>query len=498
METNAERESQSQNSNSESQITEPLRTEIFVAPGVPVVRGNTPKPLSMRGDPSSIEQSQVTQSSAQSTTSALSFPLEAPVAPPLPEESEGVQNNAVHAAESSPQSHSSESNVSGKAASEFVWLFEYGLEMNPSVLNGPNRLNGLALLYGPAVLKGYRLTFNAVDPRSGKVVANIRPDSDPRAAVWGILYRIPRRLTERGNGELSILDRLHHAAHFESREVVVQDAYRKRDIRCTTYIASASARQQFQLLPKERQVIDTAYIHHLLACARQQKLPGEYLAELVQFSATNPEYSIRKSNGILSSMKNDTPGATNDRSSTHDLAVEVQPKEVTLPVEQNTEPLPVLSGKAGIVSPKSAAQRELQPTASSRWLMAFALYLVLLFLIVLALSVLQALGFGSNILTASFAPLGTPWFVLVYGLLGGCVSGIITMSRSRPENPPGFVVITWFTRPFIAAVLAALAYLALNSGFFVVIGTAQQHYALFSLVGVLAGLCERWVFFRHA
>ena len=495
METNSEHQSQSQNSNGESQITEPLRTEIFVAPGVPVVRGNTPKPLSLRGYPSGIEQSQVTQSSVQSAASALSFPLEAPVAPPLPEESEGVQNNAVGAVESSPLSDSSESNISGKAASEFVWLFEYGLEMDTSVLNSANRLNGLALLYGPAVLKGYRIVFDAVEPRSGRVVGNIRPDSDPRVAVWGVLYRIPRRLTERQNGQ-SMLDRLYRAAHLESLEVVVHDAYRKRDIYCITYVASDSARQQFQQLPKERQVIDTAYIHHLLACARQQKLPGEYLDELAQFSTTNPEHSMPQSNLIPTSTKNDTPGATNDEPSAYDLAVDVQSKQRTLPVEQNTEPLPVLSGKAGVVLPKSTAQRESQ--ASSRWLMAFALYVVLLFLTVLVFSVLQTLGFGSNVLTASFAPLGTPWFVLVYGLLGGCVSGIITLSRRTPANPPGIVVITWFTRPFIGAVLAALAYLALNSGFFVLTGTAQQHYALFSLVGVLAGLCERWVFFRRA
>jgi cation transport regulator ChaC len=525
MEADSEHQGQSQNIIGESQITEPLRTEIFVAPGVPVVRSNTPKPLSLRGYPSERERSQMTQPQVQNTSSAPGFPLEAPAAPPLPEEndriptgndtlvssfaqpvgevvSEGVRNNAVGAVESSPLSHSSGSNIFGKAASEFVWLFEYGLEMSTSVLNSANRLNGQALLYGPAVLKGYRIVFDAVDPRSRKVVANIRPDADPQATIWGVLYRIPRRLTERRSDQLSVLDSLYQATQFEPREVVVHEAYRKRNIKCITYIASAIARRQYQLLPKEQQVIDNGYLRHLIGSARQQKFPGEYLDELAQFSMTSPEHSMPQSNVILTSTKNDTPRTTNDRSAPG-LAVDGQPNVGTapgacpsLPLEQNTEPLPVLTGKASIVLPKGNAERESQQVASNRWLTAFALYVVLLFLMALALSVLQALGLGSNVLTASFDPLGAPWFVLVYGLLGGCVSSIITIGR-RPANPPGFVVITWFTRPFIGTVLAALAYLALSSGFFVLTGPIEQHYALFSLVGALAGLCERWVFYRR-
>ena len=490
METNSAHQSQSQNLIGESAITEPFRTEIFVAPGVPVVRGNTPKPLSMRGYSPDIDQSQMAQAPIQSTAFVPDFPLEAPVAPPLPEESEAEPNNAVGMVKTSPVSHANRSNQSSRVASEFVWLFEYGLNMNASFLNSPERLNGLALPYGPAVLIGYRIVFDALETRSGQVVANIQPDSDPRATVWGILYRIPRRLTERRNGELSMLDRLHLASHFEPREVIVHETYRKRNISCITYVASAVARQQFRLLPKERQGIDNAYIQRLLACARQQKLPGKYLDELVQFSAANPVQTMPQ--------RDVAPGSPKSRSHNPGLAVDVQSGEVSLPPEQNTEPLPTLTGKAGIILQKNTAQKEALPISSSRWLMAFALYVVLLFLVVLALSVLQALGFWANIFTASFAPLGAPWFVLVYGLLGGCVSGIITIGRRRSTNPPVFVVITWFTRPFIGAVLAALAYLALSSGFFVLVGNNEQHYALFSLLGALAGFCERWVFFRRA
>ena len=498
MEINSGRQSRLQNMTGESRMAEPFRTEIFIAPGVPVVRGNTPKPLSMQGYSPGTERSQMTQSPVQSTASVPGFPMEAPVAPPLPEESAGERNNTVGAVESSPVSHASGSDLSSKAASEFVWLFEYGLEMNASLLNSPERLNGLALLYGLAVLKGYRIVFDAVEPRSKQVVANIRSDNNPQAVVWGVLYRIPRRLTERRSDQPSILDMLHLTAQFEVVEAIVHDAHRGRDIKCITYIASAASREQFHVLPKERQVIDTAYIQRLLVYARQQKLPDEYLDELAQFSSASPEHSVPQSEVVLTSVKIGTTGAPKAQARTRGLAVDAQPNEVRLPVEQNTEPLPALTGKAGIVSPKHSAHRDTQPLTSSRWLMAFALYVVLLFLLVLTLSILQALGFWSDIFTASFAPLGAPWFVLVYGLLGGCVSGIITIGRRRSTSPPGFVVITWFTRPFIGAVLAALAYLALSSGFFILTSNTEQRYALFSLLGAFAGLCERWIFFGRA
>src|SRR5215813_2622861 len=56
---------------------------------------------------------------------------------------------------------------------EFIWLFEYGLEMDATFLNDRKRLNGSAHLYGPAVLKGYRISFDVVGSSTGEVVATI-------------------------------------------------------------------------------------------------------------------------------------------------------------------------------------------------------------------------------------------------------------------------------------------------------------------------------------
>ena len=61
----------------------------------------------------------------------------------------------------------------------------------------------------------------------------------------------------------------------------------------------------------------------------------------------------------------------------------------------------------------------------------------------------------------------------------------------------GFVLITWFTRPLIGSVLAVLAYLLLNSGLFVLSASVEQHHTLYSLLAMLAGACEGWLFIEE-
>jgi len=339
---------------------------------------------------------------------------------------------------------------------EFIWLFEYGLEMDAAFLNDRERLNGSAHLYGPAVLKGYRISFGVVGSSTGQVVATIQPDTEYGAAVWGVLYRIPRRLIESPGDELPPLDKIHSAPYFEPLDVVVYEPYRKRELVCITYIASALARQQFHLLPPEQQGIDAWYAKHLLESARRHKLPGEYLQELLIRTATKGE---------------------------------TRPT----PLEQNTEPLAVVIGKTDAQPSTKTISSTPALAHRNRWSMAFAVYLLLLLLAALSLAVIQEV---SPIFTAHFTPLGVPWIVLLYGLLGGCISCIVMLGRQRAANFPAFVVVAWFARPYIGALLAALAYLLLNSGIFALPGNAGH--ALFSLMGALAGLCEGWVFYRRA
>jgi len=115
----------------------------------------------------------------------------------------------------------------------------------------------------------------------------------------------------------------------------------------------------------------------------------------------------------------------------------------------------------------------------------------------LTFAVLQGMGFGQSVLTDNFTPLGVPWLVIMYGLLGGCVSSLTTLGHLRTPHPPLFVVITWFARPYIGAVLAIFAYILLTSGLFIVGQSVQRHMAFFWLVGALAGFCEGWVFSKR-
>ncbi len=356
-------------------------------------------------------------------------------------------------------SNGGESASPDEASGEFIWLFEYGLEMDASLLNDRERLNGSAYLYGPAMLKGYQIAFNVIGSQTGRVVATIVPGSEYDAAVWGVLYRIPRRLTASPADEPPLLDKAHSAAYFEPVEVVIYEPHRKRELTCITYIASATARRQFHLLPPEQQVVDASYVRHLLNIAGQHKLPQEYIQELL----------------VRSTSKKETQPA---------------------PLEQNTEPLAVVPGKANSQPSAKTVQSTSYLVHQNRWLIVFALYLLVLLLAAFTLAVIQ--GLNNNILTVRFTPLGIPWMVLLFGLLGGCVSSMVMLGRQHTINLPGFVLVTWFARPYIGAILAALAYLVLNSGIFALAAGARQYDTLFSLVGALAGMCEGWIFYRRA
>src|SRR5205823_14031774 len=130
----------------------------------------------------------------------------------------------------------------------------------------------------------------------------------------------------------------------------------------------------------------------------------------------------------------------------------------------NTEPLPVIVRNAVFEEPDNSAGDELRGAPPNGWLLALALYLVALLMATLTLTVMQALGFWNQIFTTSFTPLGAPWYVLIYGLLGGCISCMMTIGRRSSSTLPGFVIVTWFTRPYLGALLAALAYLVSSSG----------------------------------
>jgi hypothetical protein len=162
---------------------------------------------------------------------------------------------------------------------------------------------------------------------------------------------------------------------------------------------------------------------------------------------------------------------------------------------QNTDAA-LLALRKGLVPTTGTSQLVSEPGSRHRWLMVFSLYLVGLLVLLLVLALVHGMGLAHSGLPNGFAPLGVPWQVLVYGLLGGCVSCIVSMSNMRAYDPPPFVMIAWFTRPFIGLLLAVFSYVLLTSGLFMLGGTFDRYPAFFWLIGIFAGLCEWCLFCR--
>ncbi|GER87031.1 hypothetical protein KDW_11930 [Dictyobacter vulcani] len=506
-----------------------------VVPGVPIVRSNTPRPLSYEMMVSSGGQYPgiLSQDSAPIPT----FPAKAPSAPPVPEEF-GERDTEKSLA--TPTVGSIKPAEDGQ---EFIWLFEYGLEMDAAVLNSPERLAGLALLYGPAVLKGYSLIVGAqrIHGSTGPTIVAISPSLDPDAEVWGVLYRIPRRLSEPNKDEPSLLDTIHAAIapqkFFKGVPVVVYETYRERELTSVTYVATELAYQQLHFARAEQSTEDGVFMQRLATIAQKQKLPEQYIQRSFQqrqseqrwnseHEATDNERFMGQRSMRISAMnssleesalhQHSAPGqytsltsqSADHRSSqisevrSSQLPQSILPlpgSEAALNPEHNTEPLPAFKERllpAVDLVPRSFMS---QPSPQAqRWFIAFAVYLVFLLLIVLIFAVIQGLGVVNGVFNKGFNPLGVPWLVMVYGLLGGCISCILTLGRLQVDRPPTFIVITWFTRPFIGSILAILSYILLTSGMFAWGQQGSNNIAFFSLVGALAGLCEGRVFFHRS
>lgn len=438
-----------------------------IVPGVPIVRSNTPRPHSL----GFLSPTSKLSPSLQQSEPVATFPSKAPSTLPLPETPKAREEGSI-----TPQiSFTSKTKPHLDDPQEFTWLFEYGLEMDSTLMNSPERLDGLALLYGPAVLKGYTIVFGSIGMlgkhESQQGIITLVPDTKPETEVWGILYRIPGRLTIRIDNEPSRLDTVHAAGTawslFRIAQVSVHETYRNREIACVTYIATDAARQQLHLLSLEQGGAEMLLAQRLVEIAKKQKLPEKYLN--LYTASTSPT----------------TPYAVQEHTMT------------PLRAEHHTEPLLNLQGESSKPSPTNARSTTPQTVQRGRWLTVFAIYLVIIFLSALTFAILQGLGFGRNVLTDNFAPLGVPWLVLVYGLLGGCVSCIAMLGQPHSTNPPLYVIIIWFTRPYIGTVLAVLTYLLLTSGFFIIGEGNGQHSTFLLFIGALAGLCEGSIFFRR-
>ena len=461
-------------------------------PGIPIVRGNTPRPLSFNTMISSTGQFERVQQ--VNSESLPVFPTQAPMAPPLPEEPDEHEEDASIAqpetASVSNVGLSDPASISNQLAfasgsDDFIWLFEYGLEMDASILNSPERLHGLALPYGPGMLNGYKMKFGAqyIRGSTGPTIVAIEPCYEPGARVWGMLYSIPRSLAEPNGAEPSLLDTIHAAItpqnFFRGVQVVVHEIQYDRDVTSLVYVATETAYQQLKLVSADQWAGDSSFSQRMASIVHKQGLPERSTHQYETLSSPHAQSGA----SVLDSVGTSSPS----------------PTASSLPDEHNTEPLPAFGER--MLLAKNSVQHSLVSQvdpSTNRWLIIFSLYLASLLLISLTFAALQGLGVGHKLVTSQFAPLGAPWLVLMYGLLGGCVSCIVTLGRFRANTTPVFIIISWFTRPFVGAILAILAYLLLTCGLFSFGGnTSSQHMPLFLLTGALAGFGESWIFFRR-
>ncbi|HEY7413776.1 MAG TPA: gamma-glutamylcyclotransferase family protein, partial [Ktedonobacteraceae bacterium] len=369
---------------------------------------------------------------------------------------------------------------------EFCWLFEYGLEMDPATLNTSERLNGLALLYGKAALNGYRLLLGSIEDSERreeglKTIATIVPDATPGAQVWGVLYRIPKRLTDRRGGSPSALDSAHAMTStqgiFQQLRIVVRDVQHDRELSCITYVATERVRQQFAPVPIHLSR-EPLFMQRLSALARRHKFPEYYLRE-EQAVMSRPSPYITGTSATVSHDTDPLPVMTEQRKP---------------PMLTNTLPeTPLVSSPATIPAPLMTPAALPRP---GRLLIVFSSYLVALLVLAISFAVLQGTGVWSSVLNDHFVPMNVPWMVMLYGLLGGCVSSLVTLERYRARHLAAFVLLTWFTRPFVGSLLAAFSYLILTSGIFM-LDASPVHMPVFLLTGALAGLCESVVLFKR-
>jgi hypothetical protein len=470
-----------------------------VVPGVPIIRSSTPRPLSFDTMASYSGYFRSLQPEASSA-----FPERAPSAPPLPEElGEHEGENELDIGVVVPPTSQL---LASEGPQEFIWLFEYGLEMDPAILNGHELLNGRALLYGPAVLKGYTLMFGTQNTQEciGLAAVAIIPSMDSDAEVWGVVYRVPQDLAESRGGQPSLLDTIHAAitpqSLFKGVQVVVHEIYRDQEIFAVTYVATNVGYQELQLVSPAELDADAPVVQHLTAIARGHKLPQSYISQYNtsqsvlsqdQVTQQDPPVISKGTESFPTIPSTQIPPSILPTMSPGSTPLKMSPRQG----EQNTDPLPTV--KEGLRVGDAFVQKSLTPLQTNWSLVIFSVYLAALLLIVLAFAVLQGMGFGRDVLTNDFTPLEVPWLVIIYGLLGGCVSGLLTLGYLRTPHPPLFIVIIWFVRPYIGAVLAIFAYILLTSGLFIAGQNVERHMTFFWLIGALAGFSEGWLFFRR-
>jgi cation transport regulator ChaC len=161
------------------------------------------------------------------------------------------------------------------AASERLWYFGYGSNMSRTTFVERRKIQPGTTR--AARLAGYRLCFNIPVGSGERGVANIL--IDPSAEVWGVAYEITAAEFE----------------HLDQTEGVQFGLYRRILVNLTTSDAGSLAAVTYQsAVSSPGRKPSPRYMGLLLAGARENNLPVEYLRYLEAIELGHDEREQRK------------------------------------------------------------------------------------------------------------------------------------------------------------------------------------------------------------
>lgn len=162
-------------------------------------------------------------------------------------------------------------------------LFQYGSNMNPARLNGPERLNGAAEPIGVAILDGWGIRFDLFSKCNDCAVTDIVQSTDE--TVFGVLFEVPHELLITPSGGRSRMDEVEGARPDGNSNYTRELRYvirEEKQVQCHTYVGTRPGRQRYlKLTPQERRV-SKDYFNHLLIGAKRFGLPNSYIKYLLR------------------------------------------------------------------------------------------------------------------------------------------------------------------------------------------------------------------------
>ncbi len=145
-----------------------------------------------------------------------------------------------------------------------VFLFQYGSNMSPARLNGPERLNGQAKAISAARLDGWGIRFDLNSKTNDSAVTDIVPA--PGEHVLGVLFEL-------SEGALAVMDRIEGVradgmGNYQRANVEISVVPSGETVTAVTYLGTEAGRARCRNGSADRQIVKPAYFEHLLAGGR--------------------------------------------------------------------------------------------------------------------------------------------------------------------------------------------------------------------------------------